>query len=206
MDLCDLSFDSTLMVPETTTTTYSHHVPMSHVQRSTNQVLPSHCNTANGTSIALQPNTAAMFQPSIQSNTIAVPQPETTSMFQLSNPAVPHSVSTSGIAKRPADEMGQPLSPKYKKLCVSCSALDVMSGYGRVTMDKLYFDPSRLKLPAPFSIESFFYFMRHKCEGLVNFDVSYCPGCKGLISIYSHFHSTQFLASALKAYLLSHSK
>ena len=194
------------MVPETTTTTYSHHVPMSHGQRSTNQVLTSPCNTANGTSIALQPNMAAKFQPSTQSNTIAVPQPETTTTFQLANPAVPHSVSTSGTAKRPADEMGQPLNPKYKNLCVSCSALDVMSGYGRVTMNKVYFDPSRLKLPAPFPIESSFYFMRHKCEGLVHFDVSYCLGCKGLISIYSHFHSTQFLALALKAYLLSHSK
>ena len=200
MDFCDLSFDSMLMVPETITTGYSHHIPMSHVHRSTNQVVLSHCNIANGTitSTALQPNTTAIFQPNIRPNTTAVPQPDT-SMFQSADTAMPHSASTSGTAKYQADGMGQPLSPKYKKVCVSCSALDMMLGYRKVTADKVYFDPSRLKLLTLFSIDSFFF---TSCTAnMKDWSTLMChTACvaKDLLAFYSHFNSTQFLALALK--------
>ena len=125
---------------------------MSHVHRSLNQVVPSHCNIANGTvtSISHQPNMTAMFQPHIQLKLQLSPN-----QFQLANPAMPHS-SMCSTAKCQPDETGQSLSSKYKKVCVLCSGLDMMSGYRRATVDKVYFDPFRLKLSTLFSCESFF--------------------------------------------------
>ena len=109
--------------------------------------------------------------------------------------SVIHSTST---------DLGHPTSPKIRRTCTTCSTLANCIGYGKVTPEKVYFDPAKVNNTTSFSLETFIYFMRHRSEGLVHFDLSYCPGCKGVFTISSPLHSTSYLASMLRAYLYSH--
>ena len=95
----------------------------------------------------------------------------------------------------------EPPSPKHRKLFVSCSAITSTSSFGKILEGKLYFAPGRVKQPLQFSLKVFIYFFKHKCDTLVQFDLSCCPGCKGMLTIFTHQHSPHFLASVLKAYL-----
>ena len=150
----------------------------------------------------LFPEVATTHQPAVPQTCVSQFNPT----VYVSKPQTTTATTTrdSGTIAHSTTDLTHPMSPKIRRTCVICSTLATSMGYGKVTPDKVYFDPSKIYNPTSFCLESFIYFMRHRCEGLIHLDLSYCPGCKGIFTLYSTHHSTQFIASILKTYLYSH--